>query len=59
MPTKIDYALMAAASYDTTRLDINKFPVPKDWAMSEKRSDAVTGFEAATFTKGTLWLSVL
>lgn len=35
MPTIIEYALMAGASYISTRADINQFPVPKTAKGSE------------------------
>ena len=55
MPTQIQYALMAAASYISTRpFDINKFPVPKDWIENEAERRALpSGFEATTFKNGT------
>lgn len=31
MANAIEYALMAGASYLSTRSDINKFPVPQGW----------------------------
>ncbi len=54
MPTQIQYALMAAASYISTRRDINKFPVPDGWIENtENRRVRPSGFEATTFTSGT------
>ncbi|MHB0986531.1 MAG: putative Ig domain-containing protein [Sulfuricella sp.] len=52
---EIDYALMAGASYISTRPDINKFPIPADWATipSSHFNDSSTGFEAVAFQKGT------
>ncbi len=53
MPTTIQYALMAAASYISTRpFDVNKFPMPEGWNVS-KALALPGGFEAATFTNGT------
>ena len=43
---------MAAASYISTRPDINKFPVPDGWSIGNKLVEP-SGFEAATFTSGT------
>lgn len=54
MATNIEYALMAGASYISTRPEINQLPVPEGW--SEEVSDRQTrssGFEATYFTKGT------
>ena len=55
MTTTIEYALMAGASYISTRADINKFPVPQSWseAIEFRKSDPNTGFEATYFTQGT------
>lgn len=55
MTTPLDYALMAGASYISTRPDINKFPTPQGWTSVIDppyfKNDA-TGFEAITFTNG-------
>jgi hypothetical protein len=51
MITIIEYALMAGASYISTRSDPNKFPVPEDWVRIG-RDVKDSGFEAATFQKG-------
>ena len=54
MATKIDYALMAGASYIDTRLPINRFPIPTGWNLvSRNPQDSTSGFEAATFGNGT------
>lgn len=54
MVTEIEYALMAGASYISTRPDVNKFPVPVDWVESEEdRQTKPSGFEATYFTNGT------
>ncbi|MFH1026371.1 MAG: hypothetical protein V1791_00060 [Pseudomonadota bacterium] len=48
---EIDYALMAGASYISTRPDINRFPVPQGWTEQlefRARNDS-SGFEATTF----------
>ena len=34
MTTAIEYALMAGASYISTRADINKFPIPQGWTTA-------------------------
>ena len=34
-PTDIEYALMAGASYISSRPDINKFPVPTGWTGTQ------------------------
>ncbi|MBI5007088.1 MAG: hypothetical protein HZB95_08165 [Nitrosomonadales bacterium] len=56
MATTIEYALMAGASYISTRADINKFPIPQGWTSvidPPHFKDDVTGFEAVAFTNGT------
>ena len=55
MTTKIEYALMAGASYISNRADINKFPAPLSWnEITElRRNDPISGFEATYFTNGT------
>lgn len=56
MATDIEYALMAGASYISTRPDINKFPVPQGWVAVTNPpyfKDDTTGFEAIAFTNGT------
>jgi hypothetical protein len=30
-PTLIEYALLAGASYITTRADVNRFSIPQGW----------------------------
>jgi Ca2+-binding RTX toxin-like protein len=48
--TKIDYALMAGASYVSTRPDINKFPIPDGWVSTNyKNPPNGSGFEAISF----------
>ncbi len=49
---EIDCALMAGASYISTRSDVNRFPVPQGWAEKTElraKNDS-SGFEAATLT---------
>lgn len=54
MTTIIEYALMAGASYQDTRPDANRFPLPTGWNMvSRSPQDDATGFEAAAFGNGT------
>jgi len=54
MTTQIEYALMAGASYISTRPDENKFPIPVGWLEKvNKRQALPSGFEATYFTKGT------
>jgi hypothetical protein len=54
MTTIIEYALMAGASYISTRSDINQFPVPDGWfERIDKRQELPSGFEATYFTNGT------
>ncbi len=53
MPTQVQYAVMAAASYISTRLEINRFSVPEGWSedtVGRVREDS--GFEATRFSKG-------
>ncbi|WHZ22886.1 MAG: Hemolysin-type calcium-binding region [Nitrospira sp.] len=51
-----DYALMAGASYISTRHDVNKFPIPSNWAVitnpDSYARDPNTGFEAISFQRG-------
>jgi len=52
MVTEIEYALMAGASYISTRSAVNKFPVPDGWIESiDDREAAPSGFEATYFTR--------
>ncbi|MDD5613038.1 MAG: DUF2974 domain-containing protein, partial [Gallionella sp.] len=54
MATAIEYALMAGASYISTRSDSNKFPAPQGWIenVELRKNDPVSGFEATYFTNG-------
>ena len=53
MATAIEFALMSGASYISTRADINRFPVPKNWTeIIDKREDHPSGFEATVFQNG-------
>jgi hypothetical protein len=54
MATDIEYALMAGASYISTRPDVNKFPVPVGWTerRDKRESDPVSGFEATQNQRG-------
>ncbi|MDD2721960.1 MAG: hypothetical protein PHH47_11700 [Gallionella sp.] len=47
MATAIEYALMAGASYISTRSDSNKFPAPQGWIenVELRKNDPVSGFE--------------
>ncbi len=53
---EIDCALMAGASYISTRPDINKFPIPEGWITvtnpDSHFNDPATGFEAVSFKRG-------
>lgn len=61
MITQIEYALMAGASYITTRRLMNRFPVPSGWTPFFPVPDTTTasvftatnGFEARSFINGT------
>ena len=58
--TTIDYALMAGASYITTRPEVNRFPIPQGWTPFFPVPDPATvlafpvtaGFEAISFSNG-------
>ncbi len=51
---EIDCALMAGAAYRSTRDPINRFPIPSGWSeIIEQYRSLPSGFEAATFTRGT------
>lgn len=53
MTTVVDYALMAGASYISSRAEINMFPAPNLWLEHEdERRKGPSGFEATFFTKG-------
>ena len=54
MTADIEYALMAGASYISTRPDINKFAVPVGWneRTDKREDDRASGFEATYVTKG-------
>jgi Ca2+-binding RTX toxin-like protein len=56
MATILEYALMAGASYDSTRKDKNKIPVPQGWAeVTNSESyyrDPSSGFEVIAFQRG-------
>lgn len=50
MTTTIEYALMAGASYISTRRnDGNKFPIPQGWNRVSYSPPVSSGFEAAAF----------
>lgn len=50
MITDIEYALMAGASYISTRADINRFPTPDGWVEKViKRQAWGSGYEATYF----------
>jgi hypothetical protein len=53
MPTAVECALIAGASYISTRPDRNKFPIPLRWNQVSYSPPAPSGFEAATFGNGT------
>ena len=61
MTTEIEYALMAGASYISTRDPINQFPIPQGWTdyfhvpnnPDYPMFTADSGFEAISFTRGT------
>lgn len=50
MPTTIQYALLAGASYHDTRVDLNRFPIPNGWnVVSLVPQDSSSGFEASAY----------
>jgi len=53
---EIDCALMAGASYISTRPDINKLPIPAGWKTVDNShfSDQSSGFEAVAFKNQSL-----
>ena len=54
MTTEVEYALMAGASYLSTRAPVNQFPVPEGWLEQiDKRQNLPSGFEATYFINGT------
>ena len=55
MTTTIEYALMAGASYISTRGEVNRFPTPQGWIEQIEGRGRIdsSGFEATHFTKGT------
>ena len=56
MVTILKYALMAGASYDSTRTDKNKIPAPLGWTeVTNSESyyrDPNSGFEVVAFQRG-------
>lgn len=54
MATIIEYALMAGASYISTRAEINQFPIPDGWqeTIIGRRALSSSGFEANSYTNG-------
>jgi hypothetical protein len=50
MPTALEYALMAGASYITNRPEVNQLPTPNLWLeKTDKRKTTASGFEATYF----------
>ena len=53
MPSNAEYALMAGRAYQSTRDEINRFPVPEGWNEPiDKRKVLPSGFEAGYFIRG-------
>jgi hypothetical protein len=53
MATEIELAIMAGRAYQSTRDDINKFPVPDGWQEPlDERKILPSGFEASYFQRG-------
>ena len=55
MANTLELALLAGASYFSTRSDINRFPTPPTWneLIAFRDKDDSTGFEARAFQYGT------
>lgn len=55
MANTLDLAMLAGASYFSTRSNINRFPIPTGWSerLQNRDSDDQTGFEARAFQSGT------
>ncbi|MFZ3129314.1 MAG: Mbeg1-like protein [Rhodoferax sp.] len=50
MATELQLALMAGGAYESTRKEINRFPIPTGWdSVNHKTQDS--GFEAVTYIK--------
>lgn len=51
MANTLDLAMLAGASYFSTRSNINRFPIPTGWSerLQNRDSDDQTGFEARAF----------
>lgn len=47
----IMYALMAGASYISSRYEINQFPVPNGWVKTKYDNPPDSGFEAISFVR--------
>ena len=54
MANTLELALLAGASYFSTRSDINRFPIPTGWSelIGNRGEDPQTGFEARAFQSG-------
>ena len=51
MTTAIEYALMAGASYISTRDEINQFPAPDGWFGTRHDNLPSSGYEAISFVR--------
>lgn len=49
MTTDIQYAIMSGRAYQSTRNEINQFPVPDGWKEFKHEWDDSSGFEAVSF----------
>lgn len=50
MTTDMEYSLMAGRAYESTRAEINWFPVPTGWQEAvDYRKTLTSGFEATYF----------
>ncbi len=52
MATDIQLALMAGRAYQSTRNEINWFPVASEWTEKRHEHDDSSGFEAVSFQRG-------
>ena len=53
MATDIQLAIMAGRAYQSTRKEINWFPVTSEWTEKHHEKDDSSGFEAVSFQRGT------
>lgn len=49
MATDIEYAIMSGRAYQSTRKNINQFPIPDGWMEENHKWNDSSGFEAVSF----------